>query len=320
MLFRSADEIDDFYRGKTIVMVIPTSVGGEYDLHGRMIARFLGRHIPGNPKIVPHNMAGGGGLVATNFVYNISPKDGTTILVVNKALPAAQAMDEQGLKADMGKFSYIGTLSPSSETMGIWHTAKIKSIEEAVHTEIVIGTTGTDNITYMFPKLMNALLGTKFKLVTGYPGGNEINIAMERGEVSGRQNAWTSWKATKSDWIKNGEVQIIAQGGSKIKELPNVPDVEMRAKNDDDRKVFQLILNGSRLGRGLLAPPGVPIDRIKVLLEAFNATMKDPDFLAACRQAKIDVDPVMGDDLQETVRAILSLPKSIGERTKKLLL
>lgn len=314
-----ADAVADFYRGKTVNLVIPTSAGGEYDLHGRLIARFIGRHIPGTPTIVPQNMAGGGGLVATNYVYNVSPKDGTALLVINKSLPSAQAIGEPGLKADMGKFAFIGTLAPSSETMVIWHTAGVKSVEDARRTEVIIGTTGTDNITYMFPKLMNELLGTRFKMITGYPGGNQVNVAMERGEVGGRQNAWTSWKSTKPDWLKNQHIFIIAQGGVTIKELPDVPNVDSLAKSDDDRHVFQLVLEGSRFGRAVLAPPGVPAERIAALRAAFDATMKDPDFLAACRETRVDVDPASGADLQKTAAKILAMPRAVAERTKQLL-
>lgn len=314
-----ADPVADFYRGKNVSLFIPTSAGGEYDLHGRMIARFIGRHIPGNPTLVPQNMAGGGGLVATNYVYNVASKDGTALLVVNKSLPAAQVIGEPALKADMGKFAYIGTLAPSSETMVVWHTVGVKSVEDARRTEVIIGTTGTDNITYMFPRLMNELLGTRFKMITGYRGGNEVNVAMERGEVGGRQNAWTSWKSTKPGWLKNRDIVLIAQGGATIKELADVPNVETLAKSDDDRRVFQLVLEGSRLGRAVLAPPGVPAERVAALRTAFDATMRDPDFLAACRDARVDVDPAAGAELQKVVDKVLSMPRAVAERTKQLL-
>ncbi len=314
-----ADPVADFYRGKNVNLVIPTSAGGEYDLHGRMIARFIGRHIPGNPTLVPQNMAGGGGLLATNYVYNVSPKDGTALLVVNKSLPAAQAIGEPALKADMGRFTYIGTLAPSSETMVVWHTTGVKSVEDARRTEVIIGTTGTDNITYMFPRLMNELLGTRFRLITGYRGGNEVNVAMERGEVGGRQNAWTSWKSTKPNWLKNRDIVIIAQGGVKIRELPEVPNVESLAKSDADRQVFELVLEGSRLGRAVLAPPGVPEERVAALRSAFDATMKDPDFLAASREARIEVEPATGAELQKVVDKVLTMPRAVTERTKQLL-
>lgn len=314
-----ADVVADFYRGKNVNLVIPTSAGGEYDLHGRMIARFIGRHIPGNPTLVPQNMAGGGGLVATNYVYNVSPKDGTALLVVNKSLPAAQAVGEPALKADMGKFTYIGTLAPSSETMAVWHTTGVKSVVDARRTEVIIGTTGTDNITYMFPRLMNELLGTRFKLITGYRGGNEVNVAMERGEVGGRQNAWTSWKSTKPHWLKNKDIIIIAQGGPSAKDLPGIPNVEDLAKGDDDKRVFRLLMEGARFGRAILAPPGVPPERAQALRVAFDATMKDAEFLAACRDAKVEPEPIAGVELQKVVNNILSTPPAVAQRTKALL-
>ena len=314
-----ADPVADFYRGRTVAIVIPTSPGGEYDLHGRLIGRFIGRHIPGHPTIVPQNMAGGGGLVATNYVYNVAAKDGTALLVINKSLPASQLTGEPGLKADMGRFSYIGTLAPSSETMVVWHTTGVRSVEDARRKEVVIGTTGTDNITYMLPKLMNELLGTRFTLITGYRGGNEVNVAMERGEVGGRQNSWTSWKSTRPHWLANGDIVVIAQGGVTVKELPGVPDVEDLARSEDDRRVTRLLLEGSRFGRAILAPPGVPDERVAALRAAFEATMKDADFLAACRDARVDVEPESGAALQKVAASILATPSAVAQRLKQLM-
>lgn len=314
-----ADDVAEFYRGKTVSLVIASPPGGEYDLHGRLIGRFIGRHIPGAPTVVTQNMSGGGGLVMANYLYNVAPKDGTVLGIHNKALPAAQVMGEPGLKLDHAKLGWIGSLAPNSETMALWKTSGAKSLDDARRTEIVIGTSGTDNITYMFPKLIAELLGARFRLITGYRGGNDINIAMERGEVGGRQNAWSAWKSTKPNWLKGGDIAIIAQGGETASDLPGVPNVEDIARTQDDKLVFRLVLAGSRLGRPVVATPGVPAERIKALRAAFDATMKDKDFIAACREAAVEIEPVPGAKLQEIVELILSTPAATAQRAKALL-
>ena len=313
------DAIADFYRGKTISLLIGTVAGGEYDLHARLIGRHIGKHIPGNPNVIPQNMTGGGGVVMANYLYNVAPQDGSYMAVLNKALPASQATGEPGLKLDSGKLFWIGALAPTSEAMVVWRTTGVKTMEDARRTEVIIGTTGKDNITYMFPKLMNELLGSRFRLITGYRGGVDINVAMERGEVGGRQNTWSSWKTTKPHWLQNGDIIVIAQGGETAKDLPGVRNVEDLAPSEDDKRVFQLVLAGSRLGRPIVTTPGVPAERVKALRDAFDATMKDPEFLAACEAAKVEVDPVPGAKLQSIVGQILSTPPATAQRTKRLL-
>ncbi len=231
----------------------------------------------------------------------------------------AQAMGEPAIQLDTSKLFWIGTLAPTSETVAVWRTTGVKTIQDAMRTEVVIGASGKGSITYTFPKLLNELVGTKFKIVSGYRGGNDINVAMERGEVGGRENTWSSWKSTKPHWLKNGDISVIVQGGDTAKDLPGVANVETLAKNDDDRRVMQLIFAGSRLGRPLVTTPGVPADRVKALRDAFDATMKDPEFLAACAQAKVEVDPIPGTALQTMVDKILAVPKPIALRAKAML-
>ncbi len=311
--------VADFYRGKTVNLLIGTVVGGEYDLHSRLIGRYIGKHIPGNPTIVPQNMLGGGGIVMANYLYAVPPKDGATLAVINNGYPAAQAMGETAIQLDTSKLFWIGTLSPTSETVAVWRTTGVKTIQDAMNTEVVIGSSGKGSITYTFPKLLNELVGTKLKIVSGYRGGNDINVAMERGEVGGRENTWSSWKSTKPHWLKNGDITVLVQGGDTAKDLPGVPNVEDLAKNDDDRRVMQLIFAGSRLGRPVVTTPGVPAERVKALRDAFDATMKDPEFLGAAAQAKVEVDPIPGTELQAMVDKILAAPKPIAQRAKALL-
>lgn len=314
-----ANPVAEFYRGKTVQLIIGTVVGGEYDLHARLIGRFIGKHIPGNPTIVPQNMLGGGGIVMANFLYAVPPKDGTTLGVINNGYPAAQAMGEPAIQLDTSKLYWIGTLSPTSETIALWRTTGVKTVKEAMEKEVVIGSSGKGSITYTFPRLMNELIGTRFKIVSGYRGGNDINQAIERGEVGGRENTWSSWKSTKPHWLKSGDITVIVQGGETAKDLPGVPNVEDLARNAEDKQVMQLIFAGSRLGRPVVTTPGVPAERVKALRDAFDATMKDPEFLAACAQANVEVDPIPGTELQAMVDRILAASKPVAARAKALL-
>jgi hypothetical protein len=202
--------------------------------------------------------------------------------------------------------------------MTIWHTAGVKTLEEAKQKEVVIGATGRGSITYTFPKLINELLGTKFKIVLGYRGGNDVNGAMERDEVRGRDNTWSSWKSTKPHWLANKQIYIIAQGGITAKDLPGVPNIEDLAKNDEDRRIMRLFVTGAKLGRPLITTPGVPADRVEVLRKAFLETMKDPEFIAAAAKAKVEVDPISGVELQKMVAELLSTPQPLLDRAKKL--
>lgn len=315
---KAQDAVADFYRGKTINGLIGTVVGGEYDLHTRMVLRFIGKYIPGNPTVVAQNMAGGGGIVMANYLYNVPPKDGTYLGVINNAYPLAQAFGDDTVKFDSAKFYWLGTIAPTIEAMTLWHTAGVKTLEEARHKEVVIGATGKGSITYTFPKMIQELLGAKFKIVLGYRGGNDINVAMERGEVGGRDNTWSSWKTTKPHWLAENKIYVIAQGGVTAKDLPGVPNVEDLAKNEDDRRIMQLIVSGSPLGRPLVTTPGVPAERVVALRTAFDAVMKDPEFLALAAQGKIEVSPIQGVALQAQVERLLATPKNLVARARKI--
>jgi tripartite-type tricarboxylate transporter receptor subunit TctC len=189
-----AQPVAEFYRGKTVNVLIGVGVGGEYDLQARMIARYLGKHIPGNPNVVPQNMTGAGGINMANYLFAQAARDGTSIGMLGNNFPASQAVGVQGVRFDAVKFNWLGTIAPVVETMAVWHTAGVKTIDDLRQKEIVAGASGRGAITYSYPSMMNEYLGTKFKIVTGYPGGNQINLAMERGEVQARNNTWSSWR------------------------------------------------------------------------------------------------------------------------------
>ena len=315
----AADPVADFYRGKTVTVLIGVSPGGEYDLQARLIARFIGRHIPGNPNVVAQNMVGAGGLTEANWLYNIGPKDGTYIGMIQNALPVMQAVGLPGPQFDSAKFQWIGSIAATVETLAVWHTSGVTSIEQARQKEVVIGGVGRGGITDTFPRMINEFAGTKFKIVVGYPGGNDVNLAMERGEVAGRNNTWSSWKVTKKSWLDEKKISILAYEGPKPADLGNVPSVQDLAKTDEDKAAIRLITAGTLFGRPLTAPPGTPADRLAALRAAFLATMKDPDFLKEAEAGNFEVDPVDGLRMQKIAEELIALPAAVKARARPLI-
>jgi tripartite-type tricarboxylate transporter receptor subunit TctC len=315
----AAQSVADFYKNKKVDVLIGVGVGGEYDQQARLTARWIGKHIPGNPTIVPQNMTGAGGLKMANYLYNVAAKDGTAIGMIANNFPMLQAIEGAGVQFDANKFNWIGAIAPTVETMTVWHTANVNSVADLKAHEIVVGASGKGAITYVFPAVMNATLGTKLKIVTGYQGGNAINLAMEKGEVQGRNNTWSSWKTTHPDWLKNGTIKVLAWAGPKPKDMPDaIPSLESLAGNDDDRKVIALAVSGAHLGRPLATTPGVPEARVKALRDAFDATMKDPGFMKDAAQMKVEVEPMRGEDMQKFVAQVLATPKHLSKRVKEI--
>jgi tripartite-type tricarboxylate transporter receptor subunit TctC len=313
-----ADSVADFYRGKTINLLIGVGVGGEYDLQARLVGRHIGKHIAGNPVVVAQNMTGAGGLKMTNYLFAVAPRDGTTIGMIQNAFPALQAVGLPGVQFDAGKFHWLGTIAPVVETMAVWHTTGVNSIDEARKREIVAGASARGAITFTYPALMNELMGTKFKIVTGYTGGNQINLAMERGEVEARNNTWSSWKATKRAWLDEKKIVVIAQAGPRAPDL-DVPSLEELANGPAERQLVELVVSGTYLGRPLVITPDVPEERVAALRAAFDATMKDREFLAEAAAMGFEVAAVGGTHLQNVVAKVLATPKEVAGRAKHLL-
>ena len=314
-----AQSVADFYRGKTITVLIGVSPGGEYDLQARLVARYIGRHIPGNPTVVAQNMLGAGGLTEANYLYNVAPKDGAFIGMIQNALPIMQAVGLPGPQFDSSKFNWIGSIMSTVETLALWHTSGVKTVEEARQKEVVIGAVGRGGITDTFPRMMNEFAGTKFKIVVGYPGGNDVNLAMERGEVAGRNNTWSSWKITKSKWLQEKLITIVAYEGPKPNDLPGVPSVQDLASNPADKLAIKLVSAGTLYGRPLAFPPGVPADRVEAVRQAFVATMKDPDFIKEAEAANMEIDPVSGQRMQELSVELIATPASVKARARPLI-
>lgn len=311
--------VGDFYRGKTITITIGFPPGGEYDLHGRLVGRFIGKHIPGNPQVIATTMTGAGGITLTNHLYNVAAKDGTQLGVVANGIAAAQAIGTKGLAFDANKLNFIGTLVPTIEVVGIWHTWGVTKLEQVMQKEYPIGASGRGAGSFIMPTVMNEMFGAKFKIVTGYRGGPDMNVAMERGEIAARSNSWTSWKTTKADWLAERKVALIAYAGPEAADLAGVPHLNKLAKTPADRQVLDLVFNGAGLGRPIVGTPGIPAERVAALRAAFDALLKDPEFVAAAIQAKIELIPIRGVDMQKTVADALSAPKDVVARAKDLM-
>ena len=311
----------DFYKGKAIEVYIGTSVGGGYDAYTRILSRHMGKYVPGNPVLVPKNMAGGGGIRLANFLYNAAPKDGLVFGTINRGIPFEPLLGNKAAQFDATRFSWIGSTNDEVSICVAWHTTGVERYQQVLERELVVGASGIGADTYQFPKVANGVLGTKFKIVTGYPGGNDIDLAMERQEVQGRCGwSWSSVKATHPSWLPEKKFNMLFQMGlSKHPELPQTPLIMDLAKTDEDRAIFKLIFGRQVMAWPFLVPPGVPQDRVDALRTAFTATMHDKDFLADAAKAKFEIRSVTGVAIQELVQDIYTTPPAVVRKTVDLL-
>src|SRR5882672_9331518 len=317
----AAQSVADFYRGKTVSMVIATSPGGDYDLRARMLARHMSRHIPGEPAIVARNMPGAVGLQAANWMANQAPHDGTVIHAIMQNMSAYQALGGSNVEYDTRKFFWIGNSTDSPNVINSWHTTGIKTIQDVMTRELAVGAPGLATSSVYYPKALNELVGTKFKIVTGYPGGNDVNLAMERGEVGGRgSNSWASWKSTRPQWLADKKVNVLVQVGVKRSpELPDIPTLQDLAKNEADRQVLTFISADTAISRPLVTSAGVPPERVEALRRAFDAAMKDPELLAEAEKSKTDISPMTGEEAQKIAEATINAPADVRSRASKLI-
>jgi tripartite-type tricarboxylate transporter receptor subunit TctC len=317
----SADAVADFYKGKNVDLMVGFSAGGAYDLYARMIARHMGKHIPGTPTMVVKNLDGGGSLRLANALYNTMPKDGTVFATIARGAAFDPLFGNAAAQFDATKFGWIGSANDEVSVCAAWHTSGISKIEDIFTKELVVGGTGPSADTDQFPRIVNAVLGTKMRVVTGYPGGNDVSVAMERGEVGGRCGwSWSSIKTTKQDWYDQKKINIFVQLSlQKHADLPNVPLILDLAKTPEQRQIFTLVFARQALGRPFLAPPGLPPDRLEALRKAFMDTMKDPEFLAEADKAKFEITPLDGARAQQIIADAYKVDPAIAKKTAELM-
>ena len=302
----------EVFAGKSVQMIIGFGVGGGYDLWGRTVARHIGKHLPGKPSVVPQNMPGAGSFVAASHIYNAAPKDGTVMGIIARdgALSGAA-----GARFDATRLSWIGSPTRETNVCIAYHTAQVKTAQDLRAKELIVGSTGVGTGTHAYPKALNELIGTKFKIVGGFPSSAEVFLAMERGEVDGICESLDSIKNRRPDWIPGKTVAVLFQGGAQPNpELRDVPFILDLARNEDEKQAIEFLYVGQGIGRPFVAPPDLPPERLEMLRDAFDATMKDADFIADARRNKLDLDPEDGEHLAALIKKIYATPKPIVEK------
>jgi tripartite-type tricarboxylate transporter receptor subunit TctC len=317
----SADDVADFYKGKTFNLVVGHEAGSGFDVYGRALARHLGRYIPGHPTVVVQNMNGASGVIAVNWLYNIAPRDGATVATFTQSAVFDPLLGNASAKYESAKFTWIGNMDESIGTCGVSKASGIGKFDDLFARESVLGATGISGPFGKFSAALNNLLGAKIKIVAGYRGTADVKIAIQRREVQGicglpMSTITSFWR----DLYESGDFKVIVQlSGRKRDDLKDIPRIADYAKTADDRQVFDLIFETLALGRVFAAPPGTPADRTKALRTAFNATVKDPQFLADAAKSQIDIGPATGEEVAAFIARVSAVPPAVVERAKAAL-
>ena len=316
-----ADVVAEFYQGRTVTVVVGSNAAGGYDTFARAVARYMGKHIPGSPTLIVRNMPGAGGMTAANFLYNNADKDGSVIGLVQNNTPFEPLFGTKEARYDPVRFNWLG--SPSAETAMVllWHAAPVNSVAELKVREVAVGVSGANSTPAFFTRLLNATLGTRMKPINGYPGQNDVLLAMERREIDGHPSAFfSSVRSTRPTWLRDKTAKAIVQyGAEKLAELPDVPFAPDLVGHDGDRLVMQAAFAPLALGRPLLTPPGVASERVAALRRAFAATMADPDFLAEGERVGLGLNaPRSGEQIQEVVERAYQSPPRVIDRLRQL--
>jgi len=325
-----ADAVEDFYKGKTITMIVSYGPGGGYDTYGRILAQHMSKHIPGKPNIIINNMPGAGSLKGANYIYNVAPKDGTAFGIFARNIPLLAMLDktDQNVQFDPAKFTWIGSSSSGENDAYVLiarKDAKNKSIEDLRKKDgppLILGSTGEGTSSDAWPVVLRDMLGFNIKNIGGYTDSGALYLAMERGEIEGRTTGISSVKSNKPEWLKpDGIMQILVVMGRKTRypELPNVPTARELAKSDKDRSLIEVLELPYAMSRPFAAPPGVPKERAAALIKAFMETHKDPAYLKDAEKLKVDVSPIDGDDVRERIESIAKVPPEVMKEVGKLI-
>jgi tripartite-type tricarboxylate transporter receptor subunit TctC len=306
--------------GKSVHMIIGFGPGGGYDLWGRTVARHIGRHLPGNPTVIAQNMPGAGSYAAASYIFNIAPRDGTVLGIIARDAALGPLSGAAGARFDPTKLSWVGTPAKETNVCIAYHTARVQSVEDLFDKPLILGDTGPGTGTRSYPKALNELIGTKFKLVGGFPASSDVFLAMERGEVEGICESLDSIRIRRPDWIPTKKIAILFQGGAEPNpELKGAPFVLDLARTAEQRLAIEFLYAGQGIGRPFVAPPGLPADRLKMLRGAFNATMKDADFAAEVQKSKLELEPDDGEHLTALIMKIYATPKPIVDKITSLI-
>ena len=321
----AAQSVADFYRNKAVSLYVGFTVGAGYDVHTRMVARHIGKHIPGNPTVVPLNMEGAASLKLANWLYNVAPRDGTVMGVIARGIPFEPLVGfapPSTLRFDATKFTWIGSTTDEVSVCVAWERAGINKVSDLYGKELIVGGIGAGGDPDLYPRVLEGVLGTKFRIVSGYPGGAELDFAMERGEIDGRCGwSWSSIISSNKDWLDEGKIKVLVQ--LSLRKHPDltargVPWLMDLAKTEEQKQILRLIVARGTVGRPFVAPPNLPPDRAAALRKAFMDTMKDPAFLAEAKRVRLEVSPLSGEEAQKLIADIYRTPRPIVEKARAI--
>jgi tripartite-type tricarboxylate transporter receptor subunit TctC len=317
---KAAPNVEPDFKGKIITIIASFEAGGPYDFYSRLVARYIGAHLPGHPSVVVQNMPGAGGLRGANYLYNVAARDGTVMGVVSQTIAVGQVLaTTPGIQYDARKYTWIGRINSNVEVHHTWHASGVRSIEDAKRREVVLAGTGPTSSSVVMPRLMNELIGTRFKVVTGFTGPTSAQLALERGEVEGIVKPWSSIKVGSADWLREKKINLIVQHTrERHRELPDVPAIVDLGQDASQRQIFALFAGGAALGTALLAPPGVAEGTAGALRQAFDQAMRDPALLEEVSRSGVDVDPLSGAELLKVVEGTFVIAPDVVERARKL--
>jgi tripartite-type tricarboxylate transporter receptor subunit TctC len=316
-----ADALSDFYKGKAITLIVSSSAGGGYDTLARTVARFLGRHLPGNPPVIVKNMAGSGGITATNFLYNAAEKDGSQIGLLQNNTPFEPLLGAKEARYDPSKFEWLGTPNVETGILVVWNAAPVNSLADITRHETTVGAAGVNSTPAFYARLINDVFGTKLKIIVGYPGQTEAFMAMERGEIDGYPSVFLSTlQATKADWLPEKKIKaLLYYGPEKRPELAHVAYAPELVTNEDDKALLDAVFAPLALGRPLVMPPGVPAERLAAMRKALAETFADPDFMTESHRLGLGADtPRTGEQVQDAIRRAYATPPRVLDRLRKL--
>jgi tripartite-type tricarboxylate transporter receptor subunit TctC len=314
-----ADSIEDFYRGKTINLIIGYPTGGSNDIYARTVARHIGKHIPGHPQVMPRNMPGGGSLIAANHVFNMAPKDGTTLSLIAPTIPLEEHLGVPNVKLKTAEFNWIGRVAPSVNVTFVMSSVPVKTIQDTFKREVILGASARSSTVAIYPAVLSNVIGAKFKIVMGYKSSTASMLAMERGEVEGHSTSVEVLRAVHPDWLSEKKITPLVQYALKRHhELPNVPMSWELGRNDEEKQILRLVANATEVGKMILSTPNTPADRIKALRQAFDATMQDEAFKAELKAQRVELNPMSGEELQKLVVEVGTVPPTIIDKVKAI--
>jgi tripartite-type tricarboxylate transporter receptor subunit TctC len=314
-----AQSVADFYRGKTISMILGYPGGGSNDLYARTVSRHIGKHIPGNPSSIMRNMPGGGSLVAANHLFNVAPRDGTVLGLISPTIPLEERLGAPNVKFKSTGFTWIGRVAPGVNMTFVMNTSPVKTIKDAFEREVILGASGRSSTVTIYPAVLSNVIGLKFKIVMGYAGSTTAMLAMERGEVEGHSTSLEIVRAVHPDWMTDNKITILVQYA--LKRHPALADVPMSwelGRNPEEQQILKIVANATEVGKMIMAPPELPADRTYALRRAFDATVKDPEFIAELKALRIELGPMPGEELQSLVEAVGTVSPAILEKVKAI--